>query len=127
MSISNIGVYGVDVRRLTNLLIGASGPPLRGSLPLSGTGVRCPRSVSGTDDRGLVGTDVNIWKSQTPTNTDNWKCYVCLWMLSFRIVLFDYRHCYPKDTIVLLDIHIWKPIILNFLFGSLMILVLLMD
>jgi len=58
MSISNVGVYGTDVRRLTNLLIDASGAPLRGPLPLSGTDVRCLRSVSGIVDQGLVGTQL---------------------------------------------------------------------
>lgn len=48
------------------------------------------------------------------------KCHVCLRILSSEIVLFDY---YLEGTIMLLDIHIRKSIILTFFFGSVMILV----
>ncbi|ESW15830.1 hypothetical protein PHAVU_007G105900 [Phaseolus vulgaris] len=37
-------------------------------------------------------------------------------ILDPELALFDYEHFYPEGTIMLMDIHIQKPIILNFLF-----------
>ena len=44
------------------------------------------------------------------------KCHTCLRILSSGIVLFDYGYVYSEGTIMLPDIHIRKPIILNFYF-----------
>ena len=56
MSISNVGVYDINIRRLTNSLVSVFGPAhLMWPLPLSDTSVRCLRSVTRIDDRGLVG------------------------------------------------------------------------
>jgi len=56
MLIFNIGIYDINVQKLTNLLIGASGAHL--TWPPSITKHRCAMSEVSpwVDDRGLVGT-----------------------------------------------------------------------
>jgi len=63
-----------------------------------------------------------------PTDINIRKCQFCLRILTFgsvsfayghwhlELALFDCVHFYPKGTIIFLNIHIRKPIILNFFF-----------
>jgi len=104
MSISDIGVYDTNVIRVTNPLVSASEPTSCGPLPIPSTGVRCLRSVTGIDDRGLVGTQApQSWVVTCFSEETKWSCcatYVALMGVNstpkWRLTTF-FRSAYTRQ------------------------------